>query len=155
MTKRQCPGYEEVTFVPPKTISQPIAPSTKGPLSHGKSRVLPKSSTNCLMLNLSTFRWSTDEEFFALVTQYFIPEHYGPGQGVQSICGPWLEVLPLLLDRSRSTPLLSVSLRTLGYSIICKGNKVSTCCQWDLCRAESYSKAVHVLKHRLTEAEGV
>lgn len=117
--------------------------------------------TECLMLNFSTFRWSTDEEFVALVIEYFIPEHYGfqqtplPDETCSAICSPWLEVLPLLLDRSRSTPLLSVSLRTFGYSIICKGDQGPTRSRWDICRTQSYAKAVQYLKHRLAEADGV
>ncbi|RDH21190.1 hypothetical protein M747DRAFT_349721 [Aspergillus niger ATCC 13496] len=118
------------------------------------------SSTRCLMLNLSAFRWSTDEEFFGLVTEYFTPQYYSQEQYVRTdghcstLCSPWLETVPLLLDTSKSTPLLSVSLRTLGYSIITKENRDRRSNQWDLCRAQSYTKAVRSLKNKITEDDG-
>lgn len=101
----------------------------------------------------------------ALVIEYFTPEHHGswqdlrPDKSSPTICSPWLEALPLLLDRSRRTsrnaPLLSASLRTLGYSIVCKGYEDSTRSQWDICRAEYYAKAAQSLNRELTEGTGV
>ncbi|GFN17056.1 Zn(II)2Cys6 transcription factor domain-containing protein [Aspergillus tubingensis] len=161
-TKRDCPGYEAVTFLPPKTSGQQIISSgpLESPISREASLSLSGSSTGCLILNLSAFRWSTDEEFFALVTEYFTPyfngqEQYGrPKKHFSTLCSPWLETVPLLLDTSRSTTLLSVSLRTLGYSIIAKGNRDRRRSQWDLCRAESYTKAVHSLSNKIAEDDG-
>ncbi|KAL5355749.1 hypothetical protein BJX96DRAFT_184967 [Aspergillus floccosus] len=164
LTKRSCPGYESVTFVSPTTAWKAPGPSKRSrkiSVPHGASKPNSRPYTDCLILNFSTFRWSTDEEFVALVIEYFIPEHYGsrqtplPDEPYSTICSPWLEVLPLLLARSRSTPLLSVSLRTFGYSIICKGDQGPTRSRWDICRAQSYAKAVQYLKHRLAEADGV
>ncbi|KAJ5596040.1 hypothetical protein N7450_002498 [Penicillium hetheringtonii] len=124
-----------------------------------------RSSAQCLMLNFSTFWWSTEEDVVALVIEYFTPEHHGswqdlrPDKSSPTICSPWLEALPLLLDRSRRTsrnaPLLSASLRTLGYSIVCKGYEDSTRSQWDICRAEYYAKAAQSLNRELTEGTGV
>ncbi|RAK90225.1 hypothetical protein BO79DRAFT_262873 [Aspergillus costaricaensis CBS 115574] len=152
----------EVTFLPPKTSGQQIISSgpLENPISREASLSLSGSSTGCLILNLSAFRWSTDEEFFALVTEYFTPdynsqERYGrPKQHFSTLCSPWLETVPLLLDTSRSTTLLSVSLRTLGYSIIAKGNRDRRRSQWDLYRAESYTKAVHALSNKIAEDDG-
>ncbi|BAE56810.1 unnamed protein product [Aspergillus oryzae RIB40] len=124
-----------------------------------------RSSTNGLTLNLSNAWWSTDEDVYALVTEYFAPEPHGRWQDFRvdqspsATASPWLEVLPLLLDRSRSTSrgasLLSASLKTLGYSIASKGGNGSTRSQWEISRAEYYSKAVHCLKHDLNEGTGV
>lgn len=117
-------------------------------------------STQCLVLNYSTFRWSTDEEFLSLVTEYLTPEHHcfqenlNPENPSSSVCSPWLLVLPLLLDRIQSNPLLSVSLRTLGYSIMCKRNQTSSQDRWDLFRARSYAEALRFLNQRLTEVNG-
>lgn len=151
-----------MTFLPPKTAGQPVIVSgpPKSPISRETSLSRSRSSTRCLMLNLSAFRWSTDEEFFGLVTEYFTPQYYSQEQYVRTdghcstLCSPWLETVPLLLDTSKSTPLLSVSLRTLGYSIITKENRDRRSNQWDLCRAQSYTKAVRSLKNKITEDDG-
>ncbi|PYH84595.1 hypothetical protein BO82DRAFT_381399 [Aspergillus uvarum CBS 121591] len=102
---------------------------------------------------------------YALVNEYFAPEpndrwqDFRVDQSPSATGSPWLEVLPLLLDRSRSTgrstSLLSASLKTLGYSIASKGGNGSTHCQWEISRAKYYSEAVHCLKHELSEGTGV
>ncbi|RMZ45311.1 hypothetical protein CA14_006667 [Aspergillus flavus] len=171
-TKRRCPGYEDVTFVSPNTTGPRRLVSSKSPpkepetlSSTAMAMVHVRSSTNGLTLNLSNAWWSTDEDVYALVTEYFAPEPHGRWQDFRvdqspsATASPWLEVLPLLLDRSRSTSrgasLLSASLKTLGYSIASKGGNGSTRSQWEISRAEYYSKAVHCLKHDLNEGTGV
>ncbi|PYH75308.1 uncharacterized protein BO88DRAFT_421591 [Aspergillus vadensis CBS 113365] len=163
MSKLSAKEIFEVTFLPPKTSGQHIISSSgplESPISREASLSLSGSSTGCLILNLSAFRWSTDEEFFALVTEYFTPDYNGqeqygrPRHHFSTLCSPWLETVPLLLDTSRSTTLLSVALRTLGYSIIAKGNRGHRRSQWDVCRAESYTKAVHSLSNKIAEDDG-